>query len=122
MLSVSTNLRRIMISRCSSSFQHLPVLSLPPTNASPDQEATFSTQLRHACHNIGFFYLSNHGVRNETYVDALSSSQQFFRLPMAQKMNIDYRNSPAFRGYMDLGCENTAGKPDRREQIEFGVE
>ena len=30
--------------------------------------------------------------------------------------------SPAFRGYIPALFENTAGKPDAREQVEFGVE
>jgi isopenicillin N synthase-like dioxygenase len=115
---------RALISRrfSSASFQQLPILQLPPIDASPEEEAAFSTQLCHACHTIGFFYITAHGVRTETYVNALESAQQFFDLPVKAKLSIDYRNSPAFRGYMDLGCENTAGRPDRREQIEFGVE
>ena len=58
----------------------------------------------------------------QAYANALRSSKDFFALDYQQKMTIDYRQSPAFRGYMAQGLENTAGRPDRREQIEFGVE
>ncbi len=102
-----------------NSFQTLPLLKLPTTK---DEEKAFSLQLRHTCHTVGFFYIENHNVAAETYKNALASSQKFFDLPLDAKLSIDYRNSPSFRGYMDLGCENTAGKVDRREQIEFGVE
>lgn len=37
-------------------------------------------------------------------------------------MTISYENSPAFRGYMPLGVENTEGKIDGREQIEYAAE
>lgn len=37
-------------------------------------------------------------------------------------MHISYENSPAFRGYMNCGVENTGGNIDVREQIEFGTE
>lgn len=105
-----------------NSFQNLPILHLPPIEATRETEQSFSSQLRHVCHNIGFFYVKNHGIQQSTHTNALNSSKMFFDLPLHEKLAIDYRKSPAFRGYMDLGCENTAGKIDRREQIEFGVE
>ena len=37
-------------------------------------------------------------------------------------MTISYENSAAFRGYMPLGVENTEGKIDGREQIEYAAE
>ena len=111
--------------RCSSSsarsaFDSLPILTLP--DQQPQEEQAFASKLRHACHNVGFFYVRNHGVSARTYADALHSSKTFFALDYEQKMTIDYRQSPAFRGYMAQGLENTAGRPDRREQIEFGVD
>jgi len=41
---------------------------------------------------------------------------------MEEKMSISYENSPAFRGYMPIGVENTEGKVDRRDQIEYAAE
>ncbi|KAL3913601.1 MAG: hypothetical protein SGARI_000577, partial [Bacillariaceae sp.] len=38
------------------------------------------------------------------------------------KLTISYEESPSFRGYMQLGVENTGGKLDCREQIEYAVE
>ena len=35
---------------------------------------------------------------------------------------MDNTTSPHWRGYIELGRENTQGKPDWREQVEFGVE
>lgn len=119
-----TNKRqRMTTTTTSSSFQTLPILHLPCEKTSSETEKDdFISQLRHSCHNIGFFYIKNHGVKEETYLNSLKYCKDFFDLPLEKKMNIDYRESPAFRGYMNLGCENTAGRPDRREQIEFGPE
>ena len=39
-----------------------------------------------------------------------------------EKAAIDYSLSPAFRGYMACGVENTAGRPDVREQVEIAAE
>jgi len=49
-------------------------------------------------------------------------ARTFFALPIDEKRQIDYHQSPQFRGYMQLGIENTAGQRDEREQIEFGYE
>ena len=105
-----------------SAFDSLPILDLPLIPDQPQEEREFASKLRHACHRVGFFYVRNHGVSAQTYADALQSSKDFFALDYEQKMTIDYRQSPAFRGYMAQGLENTAGRPDRREQIEFGVD
>ena len=106
-----------------AAFQEIPILSLPPADGSTDlQERDFAERLRHACHTVGFFYVREHGVGGGTYSRALASSRAFFALDLESKLSIDYRNSPSFRGYMQLGTENTAGRADRREQIEFGVE
>ena len=37
-------------------------------------------------------------------------------------MTISYEKSPAFRGYMPLGVENTEGMVDGRDQIEYAAE
>lgn len=37
-------------------------------------------------------------------------------------MTISYENNAAFRGYMPLGVENTEGKIDQREQVEYAAE
>ena len=50
---------------------------------------------------------------------ATSLARQFFDLPMRAKQSIDYSHSAQFRGYMSTGVENTAGKPDLREQVEI---
>jgi isopenicillin N synthase-like dioxygenase len=35
---------------------------------------------------------------------------------------IDNLNSPQFRGYTRVGYEHTGGRPDRRDQLDVGVE
>jgi isopenicillin N synthase-like dioxygenase len=52
----------------------------------------------------------------------LQQARQFFNSPLKEKLSISYESSPAFRGYMALGVENTAGRMDQREQVEYAVE
>ena len=103
---------RGITSATTGAFDSLPILDLPPTTGGSEQteERDFASRLRDACHNVGFFYVrANHGVSPRTYGNALRASRQFFALDHNAKMTIDYRQSPAFRGYMARGWENTAG-------------
>lgn len=72
-------------------------------------------------HEVGFFLL-HHDIPEIICKDALSETKQFFQRPLAEKMIISYENSAAFRGYMALGVENTEGKIDGREQVEYAAE
>ena len=105
-----------------STFSALPVLHLPDEDCTPEEEAAFCVRLRDVCHTVGFFYVANHGITPKVTVDVLEASRAFFALPHDVKQGIANVNSPAFRGYVRLGAENTAGRPDWREQIEMGVE
>ena len=72
-------------------------------------------------HEIGFFLLQ-HDIPNHICQKALSETNEFFSRPLKEKMIISYEKSPAFRGYMPLGVENTEGKIDGRDQIEYAAE
>ena len=78
--------------------------------------------LRRICHEIGFLYLELDAEDWECCCAAAAASRRFFARDAATKAEIGYERSPAFRGYMRLGVENTAGVVDRREQLEFGRE
>jgi len=96
----------------------LPILNLSLHRTNP---ALFADQLRKACHEIGFFLLQ-HDIPSTVCNRALDETHQFFSRPLEEKMTISYEQSPAFRGYMPLGVENTEGKVDGRDQIEYAAE
>lgn len=101
-------------------FQELPVLS--HDTLIKDFEG-FVSDLREACRHVGFFVLA--GLPPGTaalHAELLRVAGEFFELPEFEKGLIDYRRSPQFRGYMWQGAENTGGRRDEREQIEFGSE
>ena len=100
----------------------VPQLDLSRFDAGPEERARFLTQLRTAAHDVGFFYLSGHGVQAPLLQDLMKSAQQFFALPAADKLAIEMVNSPHFRGYNRVASELTRGRPDWREQIDIGAE
>jgi isopenicillin N synthase-like dioxygenase len=92
------------------------VLDVSRLRGSPAERAAFLPALRHAAHVTGFFYAAGHGVPAPACDAALAAAAAFFALPADAKRALDNSRSPAFRGYIAAGAENTAGAPDWREQ------
>ncbi|KAL7484708.1 hypothetical protein ACHAW6_011151 [Cyclotella cf. meneghiniana] len=90
----------------------LPFLNISLRHSNP---TLFAEQL------LGFF-LIQHDISEGVCETALNETAQFFRRPLPEKMTISYENNAAFRGYMPLGVENTEGKIDQREQVEYAAE
>jgi isopenicillin N synthase-like dioxygenase len=79
-------------------------------------------RLREAAHEVGFFYLTGHGVPGELSDRVLAAARRLFALPQADKDAVAMVRSPHFRGYTRLGGELTGGEVDWREQIDIGPE
>jgi isopenicillin N synthase-like dioxygenase len=94
----------------------LPVVDL---RADPGE---LRTGLREAAHEVGFFYLIGHGVREELVGRVLAVARRLFALPQPDKDAVVMSRSPHFRGYTRLGGELTRGEVDWREQIDIGPE
>lgn len=100
----------------------LPVLDFARFTASAAEKQAFLAELRETAHNIGFFYLSGHGISQDLISELLTVARQFFALPEQAKLAIEMVNSPHFRGYTRVGWERTRGLPDWREQLDIGME
>ena len=97
----------------------LPRLDIKKWYEDPDG---FASELRYACHNVGFFGLY-HDIPLSVTRRVMKEVGTFFEsTPLETKMKMSYEHSPSFRGYMKLGVENTAGQIDHREQIELASE
>jgi isopenicillin N synthase-like dioxygenase len=79
-------------------------------------------RLREAAHEVGFFYLTGHGVPETLVGRVLEVARRLFELPQADKDGVAMVRSPHFRGYTRLGGELTLGEVDWREQIDIGPE
>ncbi|MDT4999607.1 MAG: hypothetical protein QOK12_1712 [Mycobacterium sp.] len=94
----------------------LPVVDLR------DDPIALRRQLRTVAHEVGFFYLTGHGVSEDLTDRLLTEARRLFALPDADKDAVAMRNSPHFRGYTRLGGELTGGVVDWREQIDIGAQ
>src|SRR6185369_14656600 len=100
----------------------VPVLDLSRFDHGGAARRTFLADLRSAARDVGFFYLTGHGIPTEEIEGVFSAAGRFFALPDADKLAIEMVNSPHFRGYTRVAGERTRGQADWREQLHIGVE
>jgi isopenicillin N synthase-like dioxygenase len=106
---------------CNMTLQ-LPVLDLALWRAGGELRRQFLAQLGEAARDVGFFYLTGHGIAQTQQQAILHLAAEFFALPQADKTAVQMVNSPHFRGYTRLGGELTLGKADQREQFDIMAE
>ena len=100
-------------------FADIPVIDLAGTD-SPAGRATVAAALVKAASEIGFFYVSGHGVSAKLCADAMAASRRFFELPEAAKAGI--KVDPHQRGWMAQGLANLEGSAthDAKEVFFWG--
>jgi isopenicillin N synthase-like dioxygenase len=103
-------------------FTSIPVLALPSLQAPPGTRAEFAEHLCQVCHEVGFFYLTDHLVDQSFLDQYFQFVSSFFALPEQVKASIDKGNSPHFRGWERIGSELTDNRVDYREQLDLSTE
>jgi isopenicillin N synthase-like dioxygenase len=107
----------------SESVSNLPIIDVHALVAGTGDKETVAEQIRHACLDMGFFYIKGHGV-DEALQDRLEQlSRQFFAQDLETKQELLMeRAGRAWRGYFPVGGELTSGRPDLKEGLYFGAE
>lgn len=100
----------------------LPIIDISKLDAGATSAAQLRGELLAAAHDVGFFYLTGHGIETALFEEVLAVSKEFFALPMHDKLEIENTHSPQFRGYTRVGGELANGVVDWREQIDLGPE
>ena len=101
----------------------VPVISVEALRAGTEGRYTVAEQIRRACQESGFFYVTGHGVEEELQQRLEALSAQFFAQEEATKLRIGMaQGGRAWRGYFPVGGELTSGKPDIKEGLYFGTE
>lgn len=102
----------------------IPVIDLQPlTDGSVAGLQAVAGEVRQACRNDGFFYVSGHGVSVALQQRLEELSRTFFSLDVAEKMSVRMQlGGRAWRGYFPVGDELTSGRPDQKEGFYFGAD
>ena len=106
-----------------SFFKEIPIIdisSLVGVHDKPKSVRKTVKEIGNACKNVGFFYVKNHQIPQDHIDAVIPAMQEFFNLPIEEKMKIHIGNSDIFRGYTPLGKEITNAKYDWHECVDFG--
>lgn len=96
----------------------IPILDLSLANG--PQRVNLLKHLRSALFDIGFLYISGHGVSDNTTSGLTDRLPTLFELD--DRARLTKLNSPHFLGYSGFAEETTLGKQDLREQFDFATE
>ena len=103
----------------------IPVIDIAPlVNGSPEQARATAKAWGDACRNVGFFYISGHGVPEDLIKRVFDTSAAFFTAPAAMQQAVSFSGPGDNRGYIRLGGETLdPGKPpDVKEAFNIGLE
>jgi isopenicillin N synthase-like dioxygenase len=112
------------------SAKSLPATALPVIDISGlrstslrDREAV-AAQIRAACLETGFFYITGHEVAAALRQRIFAAAKQFFALPTDAKMAIDKNLTPGNRGYEPLRRQTLepGAPPDLKEGFQIAAE
>jgi isopenicillin N synthase-like dioxygenase len=83
-----------------------------------------AAQVGAACRDVGFFYITGHGVAPALLDETFAAARDFFALPVTRKDNLSIRRSPHNRGYVEMEGERLAAdKPgDLKEAFNIGLD
>ena len=100
----------------------VPVIDLSAAREEAGR-AQVAAEIDQAASELGFFYVTGHGVEARAIDRLLALSRAFFELPEETKQRIHMRHGGrAWRGFFPVGGELTSGRPDLKEGIYFGEE
>ncbi|KAI6156063.1 hypothetical protein EDD17DRAFT_1764696 [Pisolithus thermaeus] len=68
-------------------FDSIPIIDIGHASTN-EERAALAQQIKDACMNVGFFYIRNHGIPEETIDKVLSAMKAFFSLPLERKMKV----------------------------------
>ena len=105
-------------------FEAIPVIDIGAT-LTGDSEGRLAAAraIREACINVGFFYVTNHGVPRSAIEGMLGPVAEFFDLPEATKRQYDIGVIKRHKGYVP--CGGLSADPsilDLQEGYEVGLE
>lgn len=102
----------------------LNVIDLSGLDASNDGAVRrIAPALGRACRDVGFFYISNHGVPTALLTGILRCAQAFFAAPQAEKDKFAITRSPHNRGYVSIASESlNRSQADLKEAFNVGLD
>jgi len=101
----------------------IPVIDYGPYFAgAPGALETLGAQVRHACEEVGFFYVYNHGVPDALVDRAFAAARRFHALPLEAKLALSLNQNnigylPVNASAQNASTVHKATKPNQNESF-----
>lgn len=107
-----------------TAFTKLPVIDMSGLmTGRADDAQTVAANLGRAAREVGFCYITGHGIPEATFAGLRAAAERFFALPLEEKMKVYIGNSRNHRGYVPEGEEVFAsGTKDRKEAFDLSLD
>ena len=116
---------RLQPSSAITSFRSIPIIDLSRSfSASLPDRQSVAKEINEACTNVGFFYITGHGVESSC-LKALALAERFFsELSQEAKDKIHMKHSKYFRGYEppSYSSVNDFTTQETKEAFNWGYE
>lgn len=87
-------------------MKSVPLIDISPLNSNDEQAyLSVAEEIDHACREMGFFYITGHGISSEQMRSMFELAQRFFAQPEEIKQKILITNSSNHRGWGTTGSE-----------------
>lgn len=103
----------------------IPVIDFSPfrTGTAVDRQR-IGRAIEQACRQVGFMYLTHHGIPKVAIAETFAQAQHFFSLPLETKQAVAWSSAASNRGYVGIERERLdAAQPgDLKEAFNIGRE
>lgn len=105
-------------------FDSIPVIDISHLRSEdPSAQMEVAVKIGQAAREVGFIYISGHGIDERLFADLLAATKRFFALPLEEKMRVYISNSRNHRGYVPEGEEVFATQSkDKKEAFDLGLD
>lgn len=110
------------MSQSNQAFTSVPVINISGLFSDQLQaRKDVAEQLGKAAREVGFIYVTGHGIDPKLIADLRAAAKEFFAQPMSKKMDYYIGSSRSHKGYVPEGEEiYGTGKPDHKEAFDVG--
>lgn len=101
-----------------TALDRLPIIDISPFmgDGTAQDRARVGREIRKACIDVGFFYLSGHGIPALELDEAIEWGHRFFELPLEQKMVLHTKGTGT-PGFMRVGGIDPDSNPDKAADL-----
>ncbi|MSQ21671.1 MAG: isopenicillin N synthase family oxygenase [Betaproteobacteria bacterium] len=97
----------------------LPLIDISPfmNPSTGEHRARTAAHLREACINIGFFYMTGHGIPEAEFAEEIAWGHRFFEQAPEEKMKVHKSLAASNLGFMNVGGVNPELNKDKEADL-----